>query len=115
MKFMLMLYADSKWLVSDDLIELVNRHVGYFKSLGDKVAAGGILSSADKGMVLERSRTTERRLPAPVYDGALVMGGYYVVDVEDLAEAESIARGLPMVEQVFIEIRPMMGHVQGAL
>jgi hypothetical protein len=115
MKFMLLLYADSKWLVSEDLLGLVNRHVDYFKSLGGKVAEGGILNSPDRGLVLERTRTGERHLPAPVYDGPLVLGGYYVVDVEDLAEAEAVAMGLPMVEKVTIEIRAMMGHVQGPI
>lgn len=114
MKIMLLLYADPKWLVSDDLLGLVNRHVDYFKSLGGKVAEGGILNSPDRGLVLERTRTEERHLPAPVYDGPL-LGGYYVVDVEDLAEAEAVAKGIPMVEKVTIEIRPMMGHVQGPI
>lgn len=115
MKIMLLLYADPKWLVSDDLLGLVNRHVDYFKGLGGKVAAGGILNSPDRGLVLERTRTSAKQRPAPVYDGPLVLGGYYVVDVEDLAEAEAIAKGIPMVEKVTIEIRPMMGHVQGGI
>lgn len=113
MKVMLLLHGEGHWLSSDKLIDLVKRHVDFFEGLSDKVVCGGILSAPERGYVLERRASGEKLLPAPVHDGPLVFGGYYVLEVESLEAAEAIARALPMVERLVIELRPMMGHVLG--
>jgi len=72
------------------------------------LAAGEALEAPDAARTV-RVRAGERRVSAgPFAATTEVLGGYYVIDVPDVAAAEDWAARVPNVSYGSIEVRPIM-------
>jgi hypothetical protein len=56
-----------------------------------------------------------RRLPldGPYAETKEVVGGYYVVECNDAADAEEVGMRIPVASNAWVQIRPLMLHNRG--
>ena len=91
-----------------DMQQQIQKWSAWFKSLSD----GGHL--ADRGFPLERSGKLVKGKDKTVTDGPFAeakdfVGGYSVVDAQDIAHAVELAKGCPNFEYGgSVEVRPLL-------
>lgn len=109
MKYMLLIYgAESLWTEEE-------RKACMLESMGicDELAAQGkYISSAPLFSVTTATTLRVRNGQRMITDGPFAetteqLGGYYIIDVEDLDEAMAIASRLPPAKKGSVEIRPI--------
>ena len=114
MKYMLMVYFDEASLSDPD------REACYVKSVQlthDLKREGRYNIAAPLHSVTTATSVRSRNGRRLVTDGPFAetreqLGGFYIVDVEDLDAAVEIAERIPMVDRGTIEIRPVV-HLDG--
>jgi hypothetical protein len=110
-QYMLLIYGPADGGPSpEELAAEMPRWFQYTQELRDAgvMVAGEALESADAARTV-RVRAGERRVTAgPFAPTAEVFGGYYVIDVPDIATAEQWAARVPNVSYGSIEVRPIM-------
>ncbi|MCC9601946.1 YciI family protein [Stieleria sp. JC731] len=109
MKYMLLIYgAESDWTESERTECMLES-----KRISDELKEQGMLidsaplhsvSSATCIQVRDGRRLTT---DGPFAETAEQLGGYYLIDVEDLDEAIKIAERLPPASKGTVEIRPL--------
>jgi hypothetical protein len=109
MKYMLLIYgAESCW-TEDERKECMIESMGICDQLAEqgKFIASSPLYSVTTATSL-RIRDGKRQITdGPFAETTEQLGGYYVVDVENLDEAIAIASRLPPAKKGTIEIRPL--------
>jgi hypothetical protein len=80
----------------------------------DALRAAGAMVAGEALMPAAAARTVRLRsgvrhiIEGPVADTAEVLGGFYVIDVADWAEAEAWAARIPSAPYGSVEIRPVL-------
>ena len=109
MKYMLLIYgAESCWS-EDERRECMLESMAICDSLE---AEGKLVASAPLHSVTTATSVRVREGQRQVTDGPFAetteqLGGYYIIDVEDLDEAILIASRLPPASKGTVEIRPL--------
>jgi hypothetical protein len=116
-KFLLLIYGDEqRWdaMSADEMRAHDAAHVAFAAAAGKRIINGEELESPSK------ARTLRRRHPArsaaatdgPFMETKEVLGGYYFLEAENLAEVEALAALLPEVQADHsgVEIRPVVDH-----
>ena len=110
-QYMLLIYAPAEGGPSPEEMQAeLPRWFAYTDALRDAGALvhGDALDAAHGARTL-RVRSGARQVSdGPVTDSAHVLGGYYVIDVPDLAAAEDWAERIPSAPYGAVEIRPIM-------
>ncbi|MFP4375933.1 MAG: YciI family protein [Spirochaetales bacterium] len=114
MKYALLIYekADYRDTVSQErMAEVLREHDVFWNKYGEEKFRGAA------GLEGHKTATTLRRSGDDyiVHDGPYaetreILGGFYVVECEDLDEAMKIARDIPLEEDEAVEIRPVMSE-----
>ena len=110
MRFMLLIYGDEHALTPTEREECYRES----RELGHKLdAAGHYLASAPLHLTATASSVRVRAGKQLVTDGPFaetreVLGGYYIIDVENLDEAIRIAERHPGQRFGGVEIRPIL-------
>jgi hypothetical protein len=113
MKYALFIYEDESLYGPDKagprIQEIVGRHIAFSQQLGAKRLGGSGLKGTATATTV---RTTDGR--KTVHDGPFAeareqLGGFYLIEAEDLNEAIEIARKVPVLQDGAIEIRPLLG------
>jgi len=114
MKFLLLLYDDTatiEALPQAARRELVDEHIAFSRSLRDRGAFvyGDPLDAPDAARTVRLPADGDQVLvtDGPYLEAKEALGGFYVVDVADMAAAEAIARQVPRSPGLVIEIRPI--------
>ena len=115
MKYMLMNYVDeSGWpkLTKDEQ----EHWLGAYRAFVEAMSKAGVL--AGNNALLPTSTATTVRVvdgktqvqDGPFSDSKEQLGGYHIVEVEDLDEAISWAARCPTALYGAVEVRPILGH-----
>jgi hypothetical protein len=110
-QYMLLIYTPAEGGPSpEERAAELPRWFEYTQALRDAgvMVAGEALEPPDAARTV-RVRAGERRVAAgPFAATAEVLGGYYVVDVPDIAAAEDWAERIPSAPYGSVEVRPIM-------
>lgn len=106
MKYAFLLYEDeSRWetMAEAERMALIEQHMAYAGALVEagKLSAGEPLEPTKTARTLKAGTVAD----GPYADSKEQLGGFYVVDVADEAEALEWARKCPLMEGGTLEIR----------
>lgn len=117
MQYLLLIYEDESVYGPDKEGEAMNRvvagHMAFSQSLGARRLGGA-------GLKNTTSATTVRTGPGgakTIHDGPFAetreqLGGFYMIEAENLDEAIALAKQVPIYREGAIEIRPLLGQDQ---
>ena len=108
MKYTLLLYTDENgWdaLPSDTKSEIIGAYIGYSQALQD---AGALVA----GEPLDHSRNGKRVRTSGIEDGPFAdgkeqLGGFYIIEAENLDKALDWAARCPAALDGHVEVRPV--------
>ena len=116
-KFLLLIYGDEVcWnaMSADEMRAHDAAHVAFSAAAGSRIVYGEELESPSRARTLRRRRQAR---PAVATDGPFletkeILGGYYLLEAENLDEVEALAALLPEVQADHsgVEIRPVADH-----
>ena len=116
-KFLILIYGDEqRWnaMSADEMRAHDAAHVAFSAAAGKRIINGEELESPSKARSLRRRHST--RTPAatdgPFMETKEILGGYYLLEVDNLDEVEALAALLPEVQADHsgVEIRPVVDH-----
>ena len=116
MKYMLLIYGTESCWTEDERRECMLESMAICKELeaeGKWIASSPLhpISTATSVRVREGKRHVT---DGPFAETTEQLGGYYIIDVENLDEAISIAGRLPPAKKGTVEIRPLFPLPDGA-
>lgn len=120
MQYLAMLYAeeDERFDPTSEAFAAELRRYDRFGELADRAIVGGEALAPSSEAVTIRHRRGEAPIvtDGPYTEAAEVIGGFYVLEVEDLDAAVELARHIPAAEDGAVEVRPLVewSHVQRA-
>jgi hypothetical protein len=115
MKYMLMIYGDEKayqTLSEDDRTKLHEGHRAY----GEALAAAGIVRGGSELAPVSSSTTLRftngkpKMLDGPFAETKEQLGGYYLIETENLEQALEWAAKMPGMTGGAVEVRPLVGR-----
>lgn len=114
-KFLLLIYGDEvRWnaMSADEMRAHDAAHVEFSAAAGSRIINSEELHSPSRARTLRRRHATR---PAAATDGPFmetkeILGGYYLLEAENLEEVEALAASLPEVQADHsgVEIRPIV-------
>lgn len=111
MKYMVLIYSDEKIeseLSQDEWQQLLEQHNAFGTKYGDKVLAADALEPTRAARTLRRSGAEVTVMDGPFAETKEQLGGFYLLDVDSIDEAVTMAQELPLAEHSSIEVRPVM-------
>ena len=113
MQYMLLIYDDERLYGPDKagpaMQEIVARHMAFSKELGAARVGGAGLKGTSAATTVRSALGRQTIHDGPFAETKEQLGGYYLIDVPDLAAAIAVARKLPLPQDGAIEIRPLLG------
>jgi len=106
-KFMLLLRDDGQRVPShsaQEMQEILQRYGAWRQSLGDKIAGGNKLMDG-QGRVLRKQNGKPVLSDGPFAEAKEVMGGFFIIEAADYADAVELAKTCPHMDFGTIEIR----------
>lgn len=114
MQYMLLIYGDeAAWeaATAEERAEEYGRHRRFAQAvaeLGGKIVGGDELDSTSTATTLRGGVVTD----GPFIDTKEALGGYYIIEADDLDQMISIAKSCP-AQTGGVEIRPIVDHSAG--
>lgn len=110
MKYMLLIYSDESCWTEQERMACMIESMGICKKLE---AEGKWIASSPLHLINTATSVRVREGKREVTDGPFAetneqLGGYYIIDVDNLDEAIAIAGQLPPAKKGTVEIRPLM-------
>ena len=110
MRFLLLLYGDEAAeaaLAPEERRAIVDRHIAFSRRLRDagQMLAGDALEASSTAATVRRGKATD----GPFVETKEQIGGYYLIECADRAEAIEVARGVPESPGMVVEVRPLAG------
>ena len=113
MKYALFIYEDeSLYGPNKDgpkIEEIVGKHMAFNRDLGAKRIGGSGLKGTATATTIRTTGGKKAVHDGPFAEAREQLGGFYLVEAEDLNEAIEIAKKVPVLLDGAIEIRPLMG------
>jgi hypothetical protein len=113
MRYMILIYGkESDW--ADVSPERIGEIMTAYQSYTEKLRSSGVLVSGDELDVVAKAKSVRGAGGSQVVDGPFVdtkeaLGGYYLIDVANEAEALKWAKQCPaMLHNGGVEVRPVM-------
>lgn len=109
MQYMLLIYSDEDSWSEDERQACYQKSMEISKELS---AQGKLISSAPLYSISTATSVRVRNGKQQITDGPFAetteqLGGYYIVDVENLDEALAVAAKLPPAQKGTVEVRPI--------
>lgn len=117
MQYIMLIYEDERGYGQDKTGEATNRivarHMALSQELGAKRLGGAGLENTPTATTVRTTAGGEKI----VHDGPFAetreqLGGYYLIEADDLDDAIAIARRIPLLAEGAVEIRPLLGQDQ---
>lgn len=111
MKFTVLLYGNEQEeakLSQDEWQALIEQHNAFSTKHGDAISAGEALEPSTTAKTL---RSTGGRIvvsDGPYAETKEQLGGFYLIEADDLESAVAMVRDLPLGPDGLIEVRPVM-------
>ncbi len=112
MRYLLMIYIDESGMAAASPDEQAASMAGYAE-FGDEMSSRGVLRGGERLHPTTSATTVQVRngevltLDGPYAETKEQMGGYYLVECENLDEAIEVAAKIPGAQQGSIEVRPI--------
>jgi hypothetical protein len=99
----------------DDPPSLQQQHAALSEQLSaeGRRVFGGAPHEFDAATVVRVRGTTRLPQDGPYAETKEVVGGYYIVECKDDADAESVGMRIPVASQAWVQIRPLWIHDSG--
>ena len=116
MQFALLIYEDETVYGSDDgkvTQEIIGRHMAFGQDNAAAVRGGAGLRNTDSATTV-RSRAGQQTLhDGPFAETREQLGGFYLIEADDLDGAIAIARQIPLAGDGSVEVRPLLPMPDG--
>jgi len=117
MQYLMMIYEDESMYGPDKQGEAMNQvvagHMAFSQALGAKRLGGAGLQNTPTATTVRTAADGSKTLhDGPFAETKEQLGGFYLVDADDLDEAIAIAKQIPIYREGAIEIRPLLGQGQ---
>ena len=117
MQYLLLIYEDESVYGPDKLGEAMNQvvagHMALGQSLGAKRLGGAGLQNTTSATTVRTSAKGAKTLhDGPFAETKEQLGGFYMIEAEDLDEAIAVAKAVPIYREGAVEIRPLLGQGQ---
>ena len=114
MKYALLIYEDEAIYgadkAGDKIQEIVGKHMSFSQELGAKRIGGSGLKSTLTATTVRANGNGRTVHDGPFAEAREQLGGFYLIDAENLDEAIEIAKRVPLMQDGAIEIRPLLGQ-----
>jgi hypothetical protein len=117
MQYLLLIYEDESVYGSgpdkqgEALNKIVAGHMTLNQSLGAKRLAGAGLKNTTSATTVRTAADGSKSLhDGPFAETKEQLGGFYMIEADDLDEAIAIARRIPIARAGAVEIRPLLGQ-----
>jgi hypothetical protein len=114
MQYALLIYeaADYRENVSDaDWGTVMDGHTAFWKKYGDaKFASAAGLEGHHSATTVRKTGSSYQVTDGPFAETREILGGFYVVNCENLEEAISISKDIPLEDGECVEVRPVMSE-----
>jgi hypothetical protein len=113
MKYALFIYEDESLYGPDKagpkIQEIVGKHMAFNQQLGAKRLGGSGLKGTATATTVRTTAGKKTVHDGPFAEAREQLGGFYLIEAEDLNEAIEIAKQVPVLQDGAIEIRPLLG------
>jgi len=113
MKYALLIYEDESLYGPDKtgpkIQEIVGKHMAFTQQLGAKRIGGSGLKGTATATTVRTTGNKKTVHDGPFAEAREQLGGFYLIEAEDLNEAIEIAKKVPVLQDGAIEIRPLLG------
>lgn len=111
MKYALLIYGGGGYadLTEAEGKELYTRHGAFGATYGDRLGGGAELRDPDTATSVRHRPEGIVVTDGPFAETTEVLGGFYLVEADDLDQAVEIARDVPALPGDVIEVRPLRG------
>lgn len=115
MQYLLLIYEDERVYGAEKAGEAMNKvvagHMALSQSLGAKRLGGAGLKSTNTATTVRTAADGSKSIhDGPFAETREQLGGFYMIEAEDLDEALSIAKRIPIYSEGAIEVRPLLGQ-----
>ena len=112
MKYILLIYEnEQRWLkaTQDEITAVIEAHRTYGEELTQAgvLRGGAELQPTTTATTVRFGGSTPRTMDGPFAETKEHLGGYYVIEVDDLDQAIAWAEKMPGMETGCVEIRPL--------
>ena len=112
MKYALFIYEDESIYGADKagpkIQEIVGKHMAFNQQLGTKRIGGSGLKNTATATTVRTTGGKKTVHDGPFAEAREQLGGFYLIEAEDLDEAIEIAKKVPVLQDGAIEIRPLL-------
>lgn len=115
MQYALLIYEDESIYGPDKAGEVLNTvvagHMALSQELGAKRLGGAGLQNTPTATTIRTAADGSKSMhDGPFAETREQLGGFYLIDAENLDEAIAIARRVPIYREGCVEIRPLLGQ-----
>lgn len=115
MQYLLMIYEDESAYGPNKQGEALNRvvagHMALSQSLGAKRLAGAGLKNTNTATTVRTAADGAKTIhDGPFAETKEQLGGFYMIEADDLDDAIAIAKRIPVCREGAVEIRPLLGQ-----
>lgn len=111
MRYACLIYGDPADDPADDspeTMEIMQQHDAFSQKWASKLAGGEALHPISSATTVRRRDGELMTTDGPFAESKEYLGGFYIIDAEDLDEAIQIASDIPGVSTGSIEVRPIV-------
>lgn len=117
MQYIMLIYEDESVYgpdkAGDAMNQVVAGHMAFGQQLGAKrIGGAGLQNTPNATTVRTAVDGTKTLHDGPFAETREQLGGYYLVEADDLDDAIEIAKQIPIYREGAIEIRPLLGQGQ---
>ncbi len=111
MQFALLIYEDQAVYGSDDspvMQDIIPRHMAFGQANGAAIRGGAGLRNPDTATTVRTCAGQQTLHDGPFAETREQLGGFYLVEADDLDSAIAIARQIPLAGDGSVEVRPLL-------
>ncbi len=117
MQFALLIYEDQSVYGAEDspvMHDIIAKHMAFGEANGAAMRGGAALRNTDAATTV-RTRAGEQTLhDGPFAETREQLGGFYLIEADDLDGAIALARQIPLAGDGSIEVRPLLPIPDGS-
>lgn len=117
MKYALLIYEDEKVYAGADnplMGEIIAKHMAFGAEAGGAIAGGAALKDSSTATTVRTQSGRQTLHDGPFAETKEQLGGFYLVEADDLDGAIALARKIPLARDGSVEVRPLLPIPDGA-
>jgi hypothetical protein len=111
MQYALLIYEDQSIYGGDEsaaMQDIIGQHMAFGQQHGAAIRGGAALRSPDSATTVRKRGGQQVLHDGPFAETKEQLGGFYLIEADDLDGAIAIARQIPLVGDGSIEVRPLL-------